>query len=198
MKPRDPVAQRLVRGMTLVELIVAMAIFVSLFFLAAPDFGAWIQNARMRTVAEAIQNGVRQAQAEAVRRNRTAVFFQTNAEPSAGAAAAANGINWGIRVLPLLPGDATEFVRGGALSDVAQGVAIAGTNANNVAIAAICFNSTGQQVSVLAEGCTPSVTQFDVTKAGAERRLRITVSLGGRVRMCDPAKTLSATNPDGC
>lgn len=190
--------RRLSRGMTLVELIVAMAIFVSLFFLAAPDFNAWIQNARMRTVAEAIQNGVRQAQAEAVRRNRTVVFFQTNAEPAVGAAAQANGINWGIRVLPLLPGDVAEFVRGGALSDVAQGVAIAGTDAGNDPIGAICFNSAGQQATVVAEGCAASVTQFNVTRAGAERRLRVTVSLGGRVRMCDPDKALSATNPDGC
>lgn len=184
--------------MTLVELIVAMAIFVSLFFLAAPDFNAWIQNARMRTVAEAIQNGVRQAQAEAVRRNRTVVFLQTNAEPAVGAAAQANGINWAIRVLPLLPNEAAEFARGGALSDVAQGVAIAGTDANNNPVSAICFNSSGQQVAVVAEGCAPSVTQFDVTRVGAERRLRVTVSLGGRVRMCDPDKVLSATNPDGC
>ena len=186
------------RGMTLVELIVAMAIFVSLFFLAAPDFNAWIQNARMRTVAEVIQNGVRQAQAEAVRRNRTVVFFQTNAEPAVGAAGQVNGINWVVRALPLLPGGSAEFVRGGALSDVAQGVAIAGTDANNNPVAAICFNSTGQQVAVVGEGCAPSVTQFNVTRTGAERRLRVTVSLGGRVRMCDPDKVLSATNPDGC
>jgi type IV fimbrial biogenesis protein FimT len=51
---------------------------------------------------------------------------------------------------------------------------------------------------VVAEGCVPAVTSYDVTRAGAERRLRIVVALGGRVRMCDPDKALSATNPDGC
>lgn len=179
------------RGLTLVELMVTISILAMLFFLALPDFRAWIQNTRMRTVAEALQNGVRQAQAEAVRRNRTVVFFLTNGEPGVAAAAQAGGANWGMRTLPLLPTDAPEFLRGGAFSDVAEGVAINGP-------AAICFNPAGQQVAVVAEGCVPAVTNYDVTRAGAERRLRIVVALGGRVRMCDPDKVLSATNPDGC
>ncbi|MBS0433308.1 MAG: GspH/FimT family pseudopilin [Proteobacteria bacterium] len=179
-------------GLTLVELMVTISILAMLFFLALPDFRAWIQNTRMRTVAEALQNGVRQAQAEAVRRNRTVVFLLTNAEPGVGAVAQANGSNWAMRALPLLPTEAAEFLRGGAFSDVAQGVSIASP------AAAICFNPAGQQVAVPAEGCVPAVTNYDVTRAGAERRLRIVVALGGRVRMCDPDKVLSATNPDGC
>lgn len=106
------------RGLTLIELIVAMALFVALFFIAAPDFRIWIENTRMRTVSEALQNGVRQAQAEAVRRNRTVVFFLTNEEPALGANAIANGANWGLRTLPLFPGDAAQYIRGGAFSDV--------------------------------------------------------------------------------
>ena len=74
------------RGMTIVELMVTISILALLLFLAAPDFRTWILNTRVRSVAEALQNGVRQAQAEAVRRNRTVVFFLTNAEPGIGAA----------------------------------------------------------------------------------------------------------------
>lgn len=179
------------RGLTLIELIVAMALFVALFFIAAPDFRIWIENTRMRTVSEALQNGVRQAQAEAVRRNRTVVFFLTNEEPALGANAIANGANWGLRTLPLFPGDAAQYIRGGAFSDVAPGVAIAGP-------ATICFNAAGQQVTVAAEGCAAGAATYDVTRVGADRRLRVVASLGGRVRMCDPDKALSAANPDGC
>lgn len=182
------------RGLTLVELMVTISILTVLFLLALPDFRAWIENTRVRSVAEALQNGVRQAQAEAVRRNRTVVFFLTNAEPGAAAAAQVNGVNWGMRALPLLPADPVEFIRGGVFADLAPGVAVAtDTNA-----AAICFNTAGQQVAVPAEGCVPAVTTFQVSKANADRSLNIVVALGGRVRMCDPAKTLSATNPDGC
>ncbi|WP_295645807.1 prepilin-type N-terminal cleavage/methylation domain-containing protein [uncultured Methylibium sp.] len=180
-----------VRGFTLIELVVTVALLGILLALAAPGFGTWINNTRVRTVSDALQNGVRQAQAEAVRRNRTAVFYLTNAQPSLAATAVANGSNWGIRTVSLFTGDAAEFVNGGSLSDVAGGVAIGGP-------IALCFNASGQQVTVAAQSCTAGAATYDVSRTGADRPLRITVSIGGRVRMCDPAKTLSATNPDGC
>jgi type IV fimbrial biogenesis protein FimT len=37
-----------------------------------------------------------------------------------------------------------------------------------------------------------------VELAGADRPLQVQIKLGGQVRMCDPARTLSATQPDGC
>lgn len=184
-------ARSRVRGITLIEILVTLAIFVMLLFAAAPNLSAWIQGTRMRTVSETLQNGVRQAQAEALRRNRTVVFFLTNAEPAINAAAEDNGRNWGLRTLPLFVGDNAEFLRGGSLSDVADGVAIAGP-------AALCFNAAGQQATVVAEGCAVGVTNYDISRAGADRRLRIVVALGGRVRMCDPDKVLSANHPDGC
>ena len=176
--------------MTLVELLIAMALFALLLFLTVPSFTEWINNARVRSVTEALQNGVRLAQAEAVRRNRTVAFYLTNAEPSLAAAAAVNGVNWGIRTVSLA-GDAPEFVRGNAIGDSSPGVTITGP-------AALCFNSAGQQVTVAAESCAAAVTTFDVARPGANRNLRIVVSLGGRVRMCDPARVLSDANPDGC
>ncbi len=178
-------------GLTLVELLVAMALMVMLLFLAAPNFTTWINNTRVRTVAEVLQNGVRFAQAEAIRRNRSVVFYLTNAEPSLAAAAVANGTNWGARTLALFPADIPAFVKGGALSDVAAGVTINGP-------AAVCFNSAGQQVTVVAEGCAAAAATYDVARPQADRSMRIVVSLGGRVRMCDPNKVLSATVPEGC
>ncbi len=182
------------RGFTLVELMVAITVLAILFFLALPDFRTWIQNTRVRSVAEALQNGVRQAQAEAVRRNRTVVFFLTNAEPGIGAAAATNGVNWGMHTVPVLPDEDPEFLRGGAFSDVAPGVTITGP-------AAICFNVAGQQATIVAQGCAAAVANYDVNgPLGMTdlRRLSINVTLGGRTRMCDRDKVLSATNPDGC
>jgi type IV fimbrial biogenesis protein FimT len=170
-----------------------MALMVMLLFLAAPNFTTWINNTRVRTVAEVLQNGVRFAQAEAIRRNRIVVFYFTNAEPSLAAAAVANGSNWGARTVALLPADVPVLVKGGALSDVAPGVLITGGPA------AICFNSAGQQVTIVAEGCAAAAATFNVSRPPlADRNLRVVVSLGGRVRMCDPNKVLSATVPEGC
>ena len=185
------------RGLTLIEIVVAMAIFVALFFIAAPDLRVWVDNTRVRSVAEALQNGVRQAQAEAVQRNRSVVFMLTNDEPGLAANAAANGSNWFIRTLPLFVGDNPQPVRGGAFADTAPGVAITGP-------ATICFNAAGHQATVPAEACNAGPVQFDVGRAAGfdaargDRRYRIMVSLGGRTRMCDRDKVLSATNPDGC
>ncbi|QTN21882.1 GspH/FimT family pseudopilin [Rhizobacter sp. AJA081-3] len=182
------------RGITVVELMVTVSLMVFLVFLAAPNFATWINNTRIRTVSEVLQNGARFAQAEAIRRNRSVVFYLTNAEPSLAAAAAANGSNWGARTLSLFAADVPEFIRGGALSDVAPGVLINGP-------AAICFNAAGQQITVAAEGCVAGLASYVVRRPEANpdlRRLRIDVSLGGRVRMCDPDKVLSATVPEGC
>lgn len=188
---RKATTSRHAAGFTLVELMITLVVLGILLALAAPSFNTWINNTRVRTVSETLQNGIRLAQAEAVRRNRTVVFFLTNAEPAAGAASAENGRNWGIRTVSLFTGDGEEFVRGGALSDVAAGVSITGP-------AALCFSAAGQQRTIPAQDCTTAAAQYTVARTGADRNLRVDVSIGGRVRMCDPAKTLSATHPDGC
>lgn len=182
--------------MTLIELMVAITLLAILLLLAIPEFNTWINNTRVRSVTEGLQNGVRLAQAEAVRRNRTVVFFLTNAEPSLAAAPAANGGNWGIRTVALFAGDAAEFVRGSASNESStsaggSGVVVGGP-------ATLCFNAAGQQVTVAAQGCAAGVATYNVSHPRAQRGLRITVSMGGRVRMCDPNKVLSNNDPDGC
>lgn len=196
-------------GFTLVELMIAIALLAVLMALAAPSFGAWIRNAQVRTTSETLANGMRMAQSEAVRRNRQVVFFLTNAQPGLAATAADDGVNWVIRWIPL-PGDTVTaaapanepFVQGGALGDVATGVAITGP-------AAVCFNGQGRRVAATAANtgvvgavCTLDagvpLAAYNLTRTGASRALRVTVSLGGQVRMCDPARVLSADAPDGC
>jgi type IV fimbrial biogenesis protein FimT len=181
---------------------VAITLLAILMMLAVPEFNTWINNTRVRSVAESLQNGMRVAQAEAVRRNRTVAFFLTNDEPSVAAVPAANGGNWGVRTVAVVGLDAVaEFVRGAAINEgntsvAGTGVVIAATNP--AAAPAICFNAAGQQVTLAAEGCTAAETRYDISRPGADRSLRVIVSIGGRVRMCDPNKVLSDTNPDGC
>jgi len=185
-------------GFTIIELIVTVTLVAILVGLSAPSFTAWIKNSQVRTVAEALQNGIKTAQAEAVRRNRQVVMSFTNATPALNATAVANGKNWSLQTVPSL-GDATgEFLQGGALADVASAVVItSGTSA-------ICFNSNGRLALNTASGvpgasCTAATTTFDVTQANADRNLRVIVQLGGQLRMCDPHRpTLSSTSPDGC
>lgn len=198
---RRPAARRRhERGFNIVELMVTLTLLAILLALAVPSFTSWIRNTRVRTVSESLQNGLRLAQTEAVRRNRQVLFYLTNAEPSATATSAANGRNWVIRTVPLLTGEATEFIRGGALSDVASGVTITGPTV-------MCFNSIGRRIQNDAPGvggtakCSVDpanpLDAYNIALTGADRPLRITVSVSGQIRMCDPAKNLAAAS-DGC
>jgi len=71
---------------------------------------------------------------------------------------------------------------------------------------ALCFNSAGRQVANADPGLggtacvldASGTSSFDITNSNADRPLRVLVTLGGGVRLCDPAKTLSSSTPDGC
>ena len=71
------------RGFTLIELLTTLSVLAVLIQLSLPSFTIWISNTRVRTVADTLQNGVRLAQAEAVRRNRQVVLSFTNGTPVA-------------------------------------------------------------------------------------------------------------------
>jgi type IV fimbrial biogenesis protein FimT len=189
------------RGLTLIELMVTIALLALLLGLAAPSFSEWTRNTQVRTVADGLQNGARLAQAEAVRRNRQVVFFLTNnaACTLTGTNPADDGAFWAIRTVPLVAGDPVEMVQCGQFAEVAAGVAIDGPTA-------ICFNSMGRQVvnaapGIGTTGCTldaSGTSTYNLSMSGSNRPLRVLVTLGGQVRLCDPARTLSTSHPDGC
>jgi type IV fimbrial biogenesis protein FimT len=195
-----PPKPRKQRGVTLIELMVSITLLSLLLGLAAPSFRVWLRNAQVRTVTDGLQTGLRLAQTEAVRRNRQVVFFLTNSNTCDDTiSAAADGRFWSIRTVALLAGDTPAVVQCGVLSDVAAGVGITGA-------AAVCFNSAGRQVENATTGVTDGncvldaagVSRYTVSATGSDRPLRVLVSLGGQTRMCDPARTLSASAPDGC
>lgn len=205
-------------GMSLIELMIAVAIVAILFAVAAPDFSNWIQNTRTRTAAEAMQNGLYLAKNEAVHRNTTAQFISCGSSSwdviAASATASTNICNaaaatagW-VRVQMRSGQNATSS----ALIDATQST--------------IGFNGLGRQISTadlvnLATTPNPPVAadiNVSSTLAGAScycpagncgypaaitysstgtlRCLRISISSGGLIRMCDPA--LAAGSPQGC
>ncbi len=198
------------KGFTMIELMVTIAIFSILIALGVPAMRTWVSNVKVRSVADALQNGVRLAQTESLRRSRQVVFSLTTTLPTANGVfapitAAANGSFWSVNVVPALTSDAatdtfTEFVQGGALGAATGSVVVTGP-------AAICFNSAGRLVANPTTGvgsaCTlpvnsPPMWNYNVSVTGADHPLRVQVTLGGKVRLCDPSQTLSTTNTYGC
>jgi type IV fimbrial biogenesis protein FimT len=196
--------QRIARepGFTLIEVMVAITLFSILMAVAAPTMKKWVSNGKVRATADSLQNGLRMAQAESLRRSRQVVFALTNSpdpRTKAGITAAANGNYWAIYTIPSMTdgSEDNQFVEAGPLASTTSGVTVTGP-------AAICFNSMGRLVANAATGINgatclpPAGTRYLINLPSADRNLRVDVALGGQVHMCDPAKTLSATNPDGC
>ena len=189
------------RGFTLVELVVTIVVMSVLMALAMPSLFTWVANNKVRTVGDALQNGLRLAQAEALRRSRQVVFSLTNDKaPQTRLTAVTNGSYWSTNFVKSSTLDASvtsTFIEAGVLTSVGSGVAISGP-------AAICFSALGRMVANTATGvtgascATAATTSYDITLSGADRPLRVLVNLGGRVQMCDPAKTLADDVPDGC
>ncbi len=186
------------RGFTLIEVMVVITVMAILTMLAMPGMTAWVANNRVRTVAEAMQNALRQAQGEAVKRSRQTVFALTSQTPAISATPSTNASNWYLQTLPLSGSDDASgtFLRGEKVATT-QSVTITGASL-------LCFNSLGRLVSNTSTGlgasCTAPATYsyYTLSASGADRPLRVEVYLGGKVRMCDPAKTLSSSTPDGC
>lgn len=187
---------RQAKGFNLIELMVVVSIVAILTILAIPSFSQWIQNSRMRSVAESWENGLRFAQGEAARLNRVTTFT-----PS--------GTGWTVSYTQTSGDPATASGCASAASNCLQQDAGAGGSTTTITPATtISFNSFGRVGTAGSFGSTTGNTSF--TLAGANttylitsslvgtRRLQIIVSPAGKIRTCDPDKALSATTPDGC
>lgn len=166
------------RGFTLIELLIGIAIMAILVGLGMMGLQGWVQNAQIRNAAEAVQNGLQRARAEAVGRN-TDVEFVLGANAS-----------WVVR-LPSGTGIDSRPSSEGS-SDVTVTVTPAGATT-------VTFNSFGGVKTANADASVP-FTQVDLDStslaAADSQELRVTIGLGGNVRMCDPHAT--APSPRAC
>lgn len=176
----------LMHGFGLIELMITVAIIGIMSSMAIPAFSEWVADTKTRTMAEVFQNNIRLAQTEALRRGRQVQFFLTTAAPAMNVATATNGKNWGIQSMTLTnKNTAEEFIQGGNLSAGNSSITV------NASSAVIQFNSIGR-VSNVNQPIT-----IQLTNSKGDRKMNITVSLAGGVRMCDPEKS-RASYADGC
>jgi type IV fimbrial biogenesis protein FimT len=196
-------AGRASAGFSLIELMVTIAVIGIAMVIAIPTFGKWTADASVRAVAESLTNAIRKTQAAAIAQGRVGMFALTTATPPVATSTPnAAGPNWFAALNPLAGSDETATTLGMILKSTEgtqRAVQVTGP-------ALICFSSVGRQTNVTTQnlgGCSvvssSSPTTYTVSRAtGATRSFKVLVYLGGQVRMCDAAKTLSSSNPDGC
>jgi type IV fimbrial biogenesis protein FimT len=181
------------RGFTIIELMVAIAIAALLVFLAAPSFTTFLRNSEIRSTSESIINGLRAASAEAANRNKR-VTFQL---------ASATGAEWRFWVLE--DDDTTQkTLQSNPKNEAGTNATIAVTPAGQLTVA---FNGLGR-VDVDPANPNNHIRMIDIRSAisGEGRPLRIIVDdpnppAANRprgLRLCDPDTNLPADDPRRC
>jgi type IV fimbrial biogenesis protein FimT len=189
------------QGMSIVEILVALAIIGLLMGFLGPSAGVWIQNTQLRNAGDAVLTGIQQAKLEALKRNRLIMFKLTDANSTAwdiciydyvtdACSAAADAI-----IASKSASEASGNARVGAevaptsyATALAPGAGIPAT---------FTFDPFGRQAATAANNLTRIDVRNPTMSAADERRLVILVNAAGQIRMCDP-KLNKATNPQGC
>lgn len=168
-------SRRRLQGLSLIEMMVVVAIVAILAATGIPSFNEWIQNTQIRTAAESIASGMQSARAEAIRRS-TPIEFTLTGNGGVGET------GWQI----------VERNTGAILQAAPAGEG--SRNATLVTIPAdartVTFSSLGRVAESNADA-TPVLNQIDIDNPNVDsstsRELRIGISVGGAIRMCDPA-----------
>jgi type IV fimbrial biogenesis protein FimT len=177
-----PVRQR---GASLIEFMIAFVVLGILVGLSIPSFRDWIVNSQVRTASDAIKDGVQLARTEAVRRN-SPVRWRLPVATEAG---------WVIEAL-----DRSTTTWGQVQLRSAQ------ESTSSTVVAAsqttIVFAGSGVVVPAPTQAITVDVSNppggacVAQNGSGQVRCLRIVVTGGGQIRMCDPATP--STSPTAC
>lgn len=188
-------------GFSLIELIVGMLILGVLMSIGIPAFSDWLRNARVRTAAESVLNGLQLARAEAVRRNTTVgLGLMTTLDDSCALDNA--GPNWVVSLDDPAGQCATPPSDTVAPRIIQTRSGTEGSAATTVAAGqpAFVFNSLGRLTPLpggdIAIDIASSTGGTCMASGGKVRCLRIVVSIGGQIRMCDPA--LPAGDAQAC
>lgn len=192
-------ARRARRGVTLIELAVTLIVLSLLLVMVGPDLVLWLRNLDVRRTAESIQTGLQRARTEAVRRNQNVSFWLVSTSGNGAlddtCAGSSTGRGWVVSIgdpagacgAAPSPDDAPQIADKWS---VGRGAAALPVNAlaadGQTGASCLTFNGFGR---VATAGCAAAPLASITVGAGTAnvdlRPLRIEVSLGGNVRLCD-------------
>ncbi len=191
------------RGVTLIELMVAISVLGILLALAIPNFSRMIQDAQNRTAAESLLNGLQLARAEALRRSTPVRFSLTDKDGKvAWTVGCANAALCPASIQERLPEEGGGNARVGITTAALVKPFTADTFATALTAGAglakpafVTFDSFGRASAAAGT----EISRIDITNAQttSARRYVVTITGGGQVRMCDPDAKLNG-KPQGC
>jgi type IV fimbrial biogenesis protein FimT len=176
------------RGFTLIELMIALAIFGFLIMLAGPMYAQFMANSQIRNAGDGMLNGVLWAQTTAIRGNTPARLV---VDPTAGTG--------GWRVLQTIEGaepSPPNPIQVYSLSDGSPKASVVPTPAGATQIT---FDGFGRIIANADASATISCIDIDHASMTGLRNLRVVISNTGMnvgTKLCDPAA--ASTEPQAC
>ena len=187
-------------GASLIELVIGILIMALLVMMGYPAYTTYMENSKVRSAAETFSSLMNMARGEAVRRNVLVQFVLTSdpAEPASVNTTnfSPTAFNWIVRNIN--PDNTTfSYIEG---KTAAEGAGAA----NHVEIGGgglgfVTFTGLGN--TQLANDTTFTFTNPTggaCAPAGPIRCLNVVVSVGGQVRMCDPAAPAGVGDSRSC
>lgn len=216
MNFRAPPAKSLTEqiGFTLVELLIALAIFSLLLALGLPSYQNWSARNKVRVAAESMMGGLVLARNQALQRNTQVHFYMTDSLSST-CALSNTGTSWVVSMespaglCNTTPSDTTapRIIQSRAGTEGGSRGQVSAVNATNTAANRLIFTGLGRIMTTDTSGNdTNPITTLNFTypergtcehAGGVVRCLRILITTGGEARLCDPAVS-AATDPRRC
>lgn len=193
-------------GFNLIEVAVTVSILALLVAAAAPSMVDFVRSARVRSLAEATQNGLQRARSEALKRNQVVTFWlvspNTTASPDNTCTVVSDSAAWAVTVATDNP--ASHCATPDSTTGLPRVVEVYGPGAagGNIIVAglasdgataasSVSFNGYGQRVGA------GTLANIDISTSDASARLlRIQITPSGGIRMCD--RSIAAPDPRAC
>lgn len=195
------------RGFTLLETMVVVSILAILIAVAGPNLSIWLDNIRIRNAADAIQEGLQTARAEAIKRNQNITFWlvSSNDENQIDDTCdlSSTSGSWVVSVSnPQSQCGNSPSTTSAPRTVASRGVGDSGAKVKVNALqsdgstgaTSVGFNGFGRVIS------TDPIASLDITGIDSDvtyRNLRIAITPAGQIRMCDP-NISSSSDPRKC
>lgn len=195
------------RGVSMIEIAITMALAAILLFAVAPEVTSMIANSRIRSSAESLQQGLQQARNEALRRNRDVTFWLAtpNATSTLDDSCALSSTARGWVVSLNDPAGKCATASSNTVDPMLVEKAVGGSISSNVAVSALQADGATAATQVVFDGfgrvsTATSIARVDLDNANSNnnfRPLRIQITRGGSVRLCEP-RVSASTDPRRC